>query len=128
MKNRTCITMTSGFDFTLTGKQPMSHIALIFTPPSVFLADHVISIMNAELVDMYTDAILLSLTLLTGVDIASRIMLRTVLYHQDARLQDGCAPCADPSDIGVPQERCVDVFVHQGASREQFLERSFIPF
>ncbi|KAJ7683280.1 hypothetical protein B0H14DRAFT_2654911 [Mycena olivaceomarginata] len=68
MKNRTCVALTSGFDFTLT--------------------DHVISTMNAELVDMYVDAILSSLTPLTGVDVAARIMSRVIVYRQDAKLRE----------------------------------------
>ncbi|KAJ7805512.1 hypothetical protein B0H14DRAFT_2611284 [Mycena olivaceomarginata] len=99
---------TSGFDFTLT--------------------DHLISTMNTELVNMYVDAILSSLTPLTGVDVAARIMSRVILYRQDARLREGCTPHADPSEVGAPLERCVDVLVRPGARREQFLERPFVPF
>jgi hypothetical protein len=128
MKNRTCVTWSSGFDFTLTGKQPMSHIALILTPLTGFFADHIISTMNAELVDMYVDAILSSLTPLTGVDVAARIMFRVIVYRQDARLQEGRAPCADLSEAGAPLECRVDVLVRPGAGCEQFLERSFVPF
>ncbi|KAJ7793116.1 hypothetical protein B0H14DRAFT_2623192 [Mycena olivaceomarginata] len=108
MKNRTCVTWTSGFDFTLT--------------------DHVISVMNAELVDMYVDVILSSLTLLMGVDVAAQIMSRIILYRQDARLQEGRAPRVDPSEAGAPLECRVDVLVRMGAGCEQFLERSFVPF
>ncbi|KAJ7811943.1 hypothetical protein B0H14DRAFT_2606130 [Mycena olivaceomarginata] len=108
MKNRTCVVWASGFDFTLT--------------------DHVISTMNAELVDMYIDAILSSLTPLTGVDVAARVMSRVILFRQDARLREGRAPHADPAAVGAPLERRVDVLVRPGARREQFLERSFVPF
>jgi hypothetical protein len=78
----------------------MSHIALILTPLSGFFADHVISTMNAELV-----VILSSLTPLTGVDVAARIMSRIIVYRQDARLWEGRAPRADPSEAGAPLER-----------------------
>ncbi|KAJ7872541.1 hypothetical protein B0H14DRAFT_2570272 [Mycena olivaceomarginata] len=64
----TCVVSTSGFNFMVT--------ALILTPPSGFLQDHVILVMNAELIDLYTDAILSVFTPLTGVNVASRIMSR----------------------------------------------------
>ncbi|KAJ7789124.1 hypothetical protein B0H14DRAFT_2627539 [Mycena olivaceomarginata] len=108
MKNRTCVASTSGFDFTVT--------------------DHIISIMNAELVDMYTDAILSSLTPLTGIDVVSRIMSRVIVHRQDARLREGCAPRADLLNVEVPLERRVDVLVCPGAGRQEFLKRSFVPF
>ncbi|KAJ7734699.1 hypothetical protein B0H14DRAFT_3517103 [Mycena olivaceomarginata] len=108
--------------------KPMSHIALILTPLSGFFADHVISTMNAELVDMYVDAILSSLTPLTGVDVAARIMSHVIVYHQDARLQEGRAPHVDPSEAGAPLERRVDILVCPGAGCERFLEQSFVPF
>ncbi|KAJ7819997.1 hypothetical protein B0H14DRAFT_2600242 [Mycena olivaceomarginata] len=107
---------------------PMSHIASILTPPPGFLADHVISVMNAELVDMYIDAILSSLTPLMGVDVAAQIMSRVILYRQDTRLREGRAPRADPSEAGAPLECRVDVLVRPGAGCEQFLKRSFVPF
>ncbi|KAJ7803385.1 hypothetical protein B0H14DRAFT_2613403 [Mycena olivaceomarginata] len=64
--------------------------------------DHVISTMNAELVNMYVDAILSSLTPLTGVDVAARIMSRVIVYCQDAKLREGRAPRTDPSEAGAP--------------------------
>jgi xanthine dehydrogenase molybdopterin-binding subunit B len=84
--------------------------------------------MNAELIDMYTNAILSSMTSLMGIDIASRVMARAVLYRQDVRLREGCAPRVDPPDVGAPVEHRIDILLRQGGGREQFLERSLIPF
>ncbi|KAJ7678454.1 hypothetical protein B0H14DRAFT_3536449 [Mycena olivaceomarginata] len=108
VKNRTCVASTSGFDFTLT--------------------DQVISAMNTELIDLYTDAILSAFTPLTGIDVASRIMSRAIVHRQNARLREGRAPRADPPNVEVPLERRVDVLVRPGAGRQEFLERSFVPF
>ncbi|KAJ7693519.1 hypothetical protein B0H14DRAFT_3531086 [Mycena olivaceomarginata] len=107
-ENRTCVASTSGFDFTLT--------------------DQVISTMNAELIDLYTNAILSVFTPLTGIDVASRIMSRMIVHRQNARLWEGRAPRADPPNVEVPLERRVDVLVRPGAGRQEFLEQSFVPF
>jgi hypothetical protein len=84
--------------------------------------------MNAELIDLYTDAILSVFTPLTGIDVASRIMSRTIVHRQNARLREGRAPRADPPNVEVPLERRVDVLIRPGAGRQEFLERSFVPF
>ncbi|KAJ7852340.1 hypothetical protein B0H14DRAFT_2580955 [Mycena olivaceomarginata] len=104
VKNRTCVVSTSGFDFMVT--------ALILTPPSGFLQDHVILVMNAELIDLYTDAILSVFTPLTGVNVASRIMSRAIIRQT----------------LRCPFERRVDILARPGAGHQEFLERSFVPF
>ncbi|KAJ7749752.1 hypothetical protein B0H14DRAFT_2636339 [Mycena olivaceomarginata] len=120
VKNRTCVMSTSGFDFTLT--------ALILTPLSGFLQDQVISAMNAELIDLYTDTILSVFTPLTRIDVVSRIMSRAIVHRQNARLREGRAPRADLPNVEVPLEHRVDVLVRPGAGRQEFLERSCVPF
>ncbi|KAJ7855155.1 hypothetical protein B0H14DRAFT_3449168 [Mycena olivaceomarginata] len=107
VKNRTCVASTSGFDFTVT--------------------DHIISVMNAELIDLYTNTILSVFTPPTGIDVASRIMSRVIVHRQDARLREGRAPRADPPNVEVPLERRVDILVRPGAGSQEFLERSFSP-
>ncbi|KAJ7812820.1 hypothetical protein B0H14DRAFT_2605538 [Mycena olivaceomarginata] len=88
VKNHTCVTFKGKFDFTLT--------------------DHVISVVNAELLDMYADGLLAAFSLFTGIDVVSRLIARSIIYRQDALLEGCRAPRSDAPTAEEPIERRVD--------------------
>ncbi|KAJ7840558.1 hypothetical protein B0H14DRAFT_3458090 [Mycena olivaceomarginata] len=108
MKNHTRVTFKGQFDFTLT--------------------DHVISIVNAELLDMYADGLLAAFLSFTGIDVASRLIARSIIYRQDALLEGRRAPRLDAPAAEEPIERRVDVLLREGRGRESYIEHSLVPF
>jgi hypothetical protein len=93
-----------------------------------FVVDHVISIVKAELLDMYTDGLLAVFSLFTGIDVASRLIARSMVYHQDAQLEGHRAPRTDAPIAEEPIEHRVDVLLREGRGRESFVEHSLVPF
>ncbi|KAJ7843395.1 hypothetical protein B0H14DRAFT_2585715 [Mycena olivaceomarginata] len=108
VKNHTCVTFKGQFDFTLT--------------------DHVISVVNTELLDMYADGLLAVFSLFTGIDIASRLIARSIIYRQDALLEGRRAPRSDTPTAEEPIERRVDILLREGCGHESYIEHSLFPF
>jgi hypothetical protein len=128
VKNHTCVTFKGRFDFTLTGSScPLPHSFDIDSGAAPF-ADHVISVVNAELLDMYADSLLAAFSSFTGIDVASRLIARSIIYRQDALLEGRRAPRTDAPAAEEPIEHHVDVLLRKGRGRESYIEHSLVPF
>ncbi|KAJ7799811.1 hypothetical protein B0H14DRAFT_2616756 [Mycena olivaceomarginata] len=108
VKNHTCVTFKGRFDFTLT--------------------DHVISVINAELLDMYTNGLLAVFSSFTGIDVVSRIIACLMVFHQDALLEGPRTSRTDAPVTEEPIERHIDVPLREGRGRESYIEQSLVPF
>ncbi|KAJ7895937.1 hypothetical protein B0H14DRAFT_3425891 [Mycena olivaceomarginata] len=107
MKNHTCVTFKGRFDFTLT--------------------HHVISVVNAELLDMYADGLLAAFSSFTGIDVVSRLIARSIIYRQDVLLEGLRAPRSDAPATEEPIERRVDVLLREGRGRKSYIEHLLLP-
>ncbi|KAJ7863039.1 hypothetical protein B0H14DRAFT_3444249 [Mycena olivaceomarginata] len=92
------------------------------------LTNHVISIVNAELLDMYADGLLAAFSSFTGIDVASRLIARSIIYRQDALLEGRRAPRSDAPAAEEPIERRVDVLLREGRGCESYIEHSLVLF
>jgi hypothetical protein len=128
VKNHTCVTFKGKFDFSLTGSsRPLPHSFDVDSgaAPS---ADHIISVVNAELLDMYADGLLAAFSSFTGIDVASRLIARSIIYRQDALLEGRRAPRSDAPPAEEPIECRVDVLLREGRGRESYIEHLLVPF
>ncbi|KAJ7337602.1 hypothetical protein DFH08DRAFT_964572 [Mycena albidolilacea] len=108
MKNHTCGPFKGSFDFTLT--------------------DHVIFVVNTELLDIYTDSLLVAFSSFTGINVASCLIARSIVFRQDSLLQGRCASHTDAPAAEEPIECRVDVLLREGRGRESYIEHSLVPF
>jgi hypothetical protein len=91
-------------------------------------ADHIISFVNTELLDMYANSLLAAFSSFTGIDVASRLIARSIIYRQDALLEGRCTSRTDAPVAEEPIECHVDVLLREGRGRESYIEHSLVPF